>query len=278
MESEVIIRKCGVCRIPKPLSEFGKNKAMKYGHRYVCIECRRNKVVRVKEIIPDGFKKCGFCKDIKEISEFNVDKHTKTGFASYCKECNKGKLFVKYRKTHVLKVKEILPEGLKRCSKCKDVKLKEDFGINKNTNDGLRYYCKSCRNKDYDKEKRRKYINKWSNEYNKKNPHIMAWRNLLKHSLERLGKKKEDYTSKLLGYSAIDLKRYIEDLFTDGMSWDNYGEWHIDHKKAVSKFNKDTHPSIVNSLSNLQPLWATSRWINGVFYLGNLNKNNRDII
>jgi len=40
------------------------------------------------------------------------------------------------------------------------------------------------------------------------------------------------------------------------MSWDNYGEWDIDHKKPISKFNKNTKLSTVNSLSNLQPLWA----------------------
>ena len=37
----------------------------------------------------------------------------------------------------------------------------------------------------------------------------------------------------MLGYSALDLKNHLEFLFTDGMSWNNYGEWHIDHKKAL---------------------------------------------
>jgi hypothetical protein len=272
---ENIIRKCSICRIPKPLCEFGKDASMKYGHKYVCLECRHNKVVKIKEIVPDGFKKCACCKDIKKFIEFNIDKHTKTGLASYCKKCNKEKCFIKYRKKHVLKIKEILPEGLKRCGKCKKIKLVEEFGSDKRKKSGLKCYCKKCRGIDYSKEKRRKYINKWANEYNKKNPHIIAWRNLLKHSLKRLGKRKENCTSKLLGYSAIELKKYIEALFTEGMSWNNYGEWHIDHIKAVSKFDKDTPPSVVNSLNNLQPLWATNRWINGVFYLGNLNKNNK---
>ena len=57
------------------------------------------------------------------------------------------------------------------------------------------------------------------------------------------------------------------------MTWSNHGEWHVDHIKDVSSFSKDTHPSIVNALTNLQPLWATTREINGVIYEGNLNKN-----
>jgi len=56
---------------------------------------------------------------------------------------------------------------------------------------------------------------------------------------------------------------------------ENYGEWHIDHIYPVSKFDKDTPTNIVNALNNLQPLWASSRIIDGVLYEGNLNKNNK---
>jgi hypothetical protein len=60
----------------------------------------------------------------------------------------------------------------------------------------------------------------------------------------------------MLGYSANDLKIHIESLFRDGMSWENYGEWHIDHIKPLSSFENDEDISIVNCLENLQPLWA----------------------
>jgi len=39
-------------------------------------------------------------------------------------------------------------------------------------------------------------------------------------------------------------------------------------------FNKNPYPSIVNALSNLKPMWSTTREINGVIYEGNLNKGN----
>ena len=42
----------------------------------------------------------------------------------------------------------------------------------------------------------------------------------------------------MLGYSSNDLKIHMELLFSDGMSWENWGEWHIDHKIPVSKFYK----------------------------------------
>jgi len=72
-------------------------------------------------------------------------------------------------------------------------------------------------------------------------------------------------TVEILGYSPMDLKCYLESLFTIGMTWDNHGEWHIDHIIPVTSFDIDTHPSIINALSNLQPLWA----------IDNLKKSNK---
>ncbi len=52
------------------------------------------------------------------------------------------------------------------------------------------------------------------------------------------------------------------------MSWDNYGEWHIDHIVPLSSFDL-TDKSQVNKVchyTNLQPLWA----------IDNLRKGDRD--
>lgn len=62
-------------------------------------------------------------------------------------------------------------------------------------------------------------------------------------------------SSEKLGYTLDEFKAHFDKLFTDGMSWDNHGEWHIDHIIPVSKFPKDRIRE-VNSLNNLQPLWA----------------------
>jgi hypothetical protein len=59
------------------------------------------------------------------------------------------------------------------------------------------------------------------------------------------------------------------------MSWENYGEWHIDHIIPVSKFSKNKEASVVSALSNLKPMWATTREINGIIYEGNLNKGSK---
>jgi len=65
---------------------------------------------------------------------------------------------------------------------------------------------------------------------------------------------------KILGYSIGQLKQYLEEQFTTGMTWDNYGEWHIDHKVPKSAHNFTTAEDIdfkrCWALDNLQPMWA----------------------
>ena len=129
--------------------------------------------------------------------------------------------------------------------------------------------------KEYDKIYRvnnKNLKNKQSREYYLKKPYLKAWRTILKSYLRRMNKVKESHTIDLLGYSALELKNHITALFTDGMSWNNYGEWHIDHIKRIREFSPETPSNIVNALSNLRPLWATTREINGVVYEGNLNR------
>lgn len=107
----------------------------------------------------------------------------------------------------------------------------------------------------------RKELNKYFCERRKRDPafKISAYmRNMLRRVLVRSGHQKIGKTTDLLGYGAKDLIRSIESKFLSGMSWENYGEWHIDHKRPLSVMIKEgeTRPAILNALSNLQPLWA----------------------
>jgi hypothetical protein len=115
------------------------------------------------------------------------------------------------------------------------------------------------REKEANKRKTGEY-KRYRNLYTKSHrliyPHIYAWRSTLRNTLKRLKSKKSASTIEILGYSPDDLKNHIESLFKDGMTWDNYGEWHIDHIKPVSIFDYNEDISVVNSLLNLQPLWA----------------------
>lgn len=69
----------------------------------------------------------------------------------------------------------------------------------------------------------------------------------------------------IFGYTKQELLSHLENLFTDGMNWDNYGKWHIDHVVPVSAFNfeNESDKDFINcwSLKNLQPLWAKDNLI-----------------
>ena len=65
-------------------------------------------------------------------------------------------------------------------------------------------------------------------------------------------------TVALLGCDAPHLRAHLEAAFHNGMSWDNYGEWHVDHKRPCASFDvrNPEHLRQCFHYTNLQPLWA----------------------
>jgi hypothetical protein len=62
----------------------------------------------------------------------------------------------------------------------------------------------------------------------------------------------------LLGAPPCQVRQYVEALFQPGMSWDNHGEWHLDHVRPIASFDL-ADPEQVRACAhytNLQPLWA----------------------
>jgi len=63
-----------------------------------------------------------------------------------------------------------------------------------------------------------------------------------------------------LGYTPKQLIEHLEKQFNNGMTWENYGEWHIDHIKPISSFifesSENEEFKKCWSLENLQPMWG----------------------
>ena len=80
----------------------------------------------------------------------------------------------------------------------------------------------------------------------------------LNECLKRSGARKSAATIELTGIDAAELKEYLALQFAENMTWDNYGEWHIDHIRPCASFDL-TDPEQQREcfhFSNLQPLWA----------------------
>lgn len=210
--------------------------------------------------MPKVNKYCYKCETVKPIGEFNKNKSKPDGMGSECRECmrqyrreNRAKLIIyerRYRKNH--------PEMKRKADK--------------------KYYAK---NKDSILPRQRKWVKENSErlreynrirgrKYRKENPSVRVAQSMRARINGVLnGKIKSGSTFDLIGCDRDALVQHLENQFNDGMCWDNYGEWHIDHIKPCASFDL-TYPAEQSECfhyTNLQPLWA----------LDNLRKNCKTI-
>jgi hypothetical protein len=109
-------------------------------------------------------------------------------------------------------------------------------------------------NRDKARESARQYYHE-----SRKNNISWALRNRLGNRIRmalKRGSKKTNVTE-LCGCSLDFLMGYLASSFQEGMSWENFGEWHIDHIKPCLLFNLDDQEEQKKcfNYTNLQPLW-----------------------
>ena len=72
------------------------------------------------------------------------------------------------------------------------------------------------------------------------------------------GATKSAHTVELIGCSIEYFMQHIEKQFKPDMSWDRFGEFHIDHIKPCASFdlNDPMQQKACFSYKNMAPLWA----------------------
>lgn len=95
--------------------------------------------------------------------------------------------------------------------------------------------------------------------------YVMAGRirGRINKALARKGMAKTTSTAAMLGCTWEELIYHIESLFKDGMTWENRGEWHIDHVVPLSSADNEKDMIILGHHKNLQPLWAVENLSKG---------------
>lgn len=180
---------------------------------------------------------------------------------------------------------------MKICNKCSTEKSEAEFYSRKGSKDGLRNECKKCHNiksKEYYEENREK-INKRHRDYFKvyykdNKDEILKKTNLYKKHKRRTNplskmkfnlrnrtcqafKKsywhKDGKTEKILGAKYEVVFNHLESMFSDGMSWENQGEWHIDHIIPLASATTKEELVKLCHYKNLQPLWAKDNLAKG---------------
>jgi hypothetical protein len=75
-------------------------------------------------------------------------------------------------------------------------------------------------------------------------------------ALRQKGFSKKSKTEKMLGCSFRHFTKHIESQFTDGMSWDNRSEWHLDHILPLACATTIEGLEMLSHYTNIRPLWA----------------------
>lgn len=190
---------------------------------------------------------------------------------------NKKEYMKKYNKEYNKKYRELHKEELA-------IIAKEYYATNK---EKIQEYKKNYYLKNKEKELQRvkayyqnnkEKVKKYQQKYNKINKvkvsqrALRNQRNKLKTNINfrlvrNLRKRiwdamKLNYKSKetmaLLGCNIDFLRLYLQSKFQPGMSFSNYGKWHIDHITPCVRFDlsKESEQKICFHYTNLQPLWA----------------------
>ena len=120
-------------------------------------------------------------------------------------------------------------------------------------------YMKIYRKKN--KEVLQLYRNRYKNQQYNSNPQFRlnsCMRTGINQSLK--GNKNGKHWETLVNYTLEDLMIHLEFQFQEGMTWENYGKWHVDHIIPISFFKFQTYDDQEFkecwALDNLQPLWA----------------------
>jgi hypothetical protein len=187
-------------------------------------------------------KKCSKCKEEKKIIEFSKNKTRKDNHQGECKSCasQRKKQWSKETKWYE-ENKEIISQKQKQYRQNNREKIKEH-------------------QKQYqldNKDKRNEYLKQ-----KRKEDQLFKLRrntgNLILASIKRQGYTKLSKTFEILGCSYEEFKSYIENQFTDGMSWENHttNGWHLDHIIPISYAKTEDDIIRLNHYTNFQPLWA----------------------
>lgn len=221
-------------------------------------------------------KVCTRCRTDKPLDDFHG--HGDGRLRADCKTCWNAAKAAKARATRAAQGCIVrrptgdttIADGVRVCTECNVAKpaTSEHFHRGARYRGGLRSVCKSCCVAQTAKwtANNRDRMREWVGSYLAANPQVRMAKNVARrvYSALRDGKK-QGPTFDLLGYSPADLARHLERTMLPGMTWDNYGDWHIDHILPLSLFDH-ADPDMIRqawALSNLRALWKADNLAKG---------------
>jgi len=220
-------------------------------------------------------KQCTGCGETKLLSEYHKKKTGKYGRASRCKVC-KSLADKKYHQTEVGKAtqkaaKKAYRESEKGRAKRKarqkaysqsekgKAKRKAYRKVYNHSEAGRatqKIYRKAYSQSEKGKAKRKVY----DKNRLQTDPVYKLHKNLSSGFCNWIkGNRKTCRTEQYVGCTYQELLDHLESQFEEGMTWENQGEWHIDHFKTQSRFDPTIEEEKYKCwhYTNLQPMWSS---------------------
>ena len=270
------MKQCVICNEIKNLTDFHKRTVSKDGLQKWCKPCHKIK----KDAYPS--------QDKLKMKEYLAKKYIeqKEQRSEYAKEkyIEKRDEFLARSKAYAEKTKESKAEYDKRYREQNKLKIAEYKKQWANENaEQIAERMKTYRQENGEKlaleksqyaKNNRPKINKRQSAYTKyrcdTDPLYKLTKNTRKMVSRYMLGEKSKRTQEIVGCTFEELKIYIENQFTEGMSWDNYGidGWHVDHIKPLAVANSQEEIISLNHYTNLQPLWALDNLKKGATFDG----------
>ena len=195
-------------------------------------------------------KICTSCQTEKQTTKFHKEKKGRFGVKSICKACHLEKKRSnpkekEYRRKNYQLYKEKNRARSRRYKRENREKIAE--------------YNREYNKRPEVKMRRRIYNRRYENRRIFSDPvyreRKFLWRNICR-ALMVYGYSKKTVVYKALGADRDTVRKHLQDQFKDGMSWENYGDWQIDHIIPLSSAETVERVVELNHYTNLQPLWA----------------------
>jgi hypothetical protein len=209
-------------------------------------------------------KICCRCKLEKDVCDFRKLKTSKDGLTYQCRVCLTKKQF-DYRKKYNETYKKYLSDNReKRIEYLKNYNKenKEDIKIKRKESYENKKDIILQKNREYHQTNKEQIrIRKKNYVKTKRKEDIifklkMNVRTRISNFLRTKNIKKDNSTFMLIGCTPEELKVYLENLFRDGMTWENKHLWHIDHIIPLSSVETKEEIYKLCHYTNLQPLWS----------------------
>jgi hypothetical protein len=193
-------------------------------------------------------KQCSACGEYKIANNKNFHKseNHKYGLHPYCKICQKSKDQKRYKKNS-----NEIKERVKQRRRDYPEKLKEE---------GQKYYRKNKtkllkKSIEYRQRPERKKRMREIHQYRIKNDILYKLRHILRSRISKAFIRKTEKSRDILGCSIEEVRKHLENQFTEKMSWNNHGSsWEIDHIIPLASARDQKKLRKLCHYSNLQPL------------------------